>query len=549
MATAQETFLQPGTDEYYLLQRLETRSGSLSDELFLNTRPVSRKDAVQFLLNKKSVTNSTALSNIDNFDINRAISISGEWVPPNGDGAEDSRNSLFGTIYRKQPDFVHVNRNGFFLVANPVLSFGGLYEKDAARNFRFNTTQGVEIRGNVADRAAFYFYLANNYEEVPGYVADWTDKWAAVPGAGHFNRSGNGYQYLQIRGYANVPLIRDHISLTLGYDRHFIGDGYRSLLLSDFSEGAAFARINTRFWKLNYQNLYLVLKPQSFAGEPAPGGHKYATAHYLSLNLTRWLNIGLFETVTFSRSDHYEFGYLNPIIFYRAIERGMGSPDKVSIGFTLKALALRHLSFYSQLLVNEFTSKELFSGKGYWANKWGVQAGVKYFDAFTIRNLDLQGEVNVVRPYTYQHYSSVSGTPIANNTHYNQVLAHPLGAGFAEVIGMVRYQPLPLLTLSGKAMYYRQGIDTGGSNSGSNIFLDYNTRPGNYGVKLINGLRAECMLLSLNAAYELRPRLYADLGVTYRKYSTENNILPEQNTLFISAGLRLNLARRDYTQF
>jgi hypothetical protein len=548
-AAAQETFLQSGTDEYHLLQRLETRSGELSDELFLNTQPVSRKDAVRFLREEQSNTNSAALSNIDYYNINRAISISGEWVPPNGDGAIDSRHSLFQTIYRKQPDFLNINRDGFFLAANPVLSFQGLYERDQPRTTLFNTTQGAEIRGRISDWVGFYIYLANNYEEPPSYVNDWINRWGAVPGAGRFNRSGNGYQYLQARGYVNVPLIKDHVSLSLGYDRHFIGDGYRSLFLSDFSEGAAFARINTRIWKLNYQNLYLVLKPQSFAGEPSLSGHKYATAHYLSLNVTRWLNVGIFETVTFSRGDRYEFGYMNPIILYRAIERGMGSPDKVSLGLSLKAITMRHLSLYSQILINEFTSKELFSGKGYWANKWGLQFGAKYFDALTIRNLDLQGEVNIVRPYTYQHYAGPDNLTIANNTHYNQPLAHPLGAGFAEVTGNVFYQPMPGLSINARAMYYKQGIDTGGSNYGSNIFLNYNTRPGNYGVKLINGPEASCMLLSLNASYELRPRLYADIGGTYRNYKVEGNILPEQNTLFFSAGLRLNLARKDYSKF
>ncbi len=549
LATAQETYLQPGSDEYHLLERLETRSGILSNELFLNTQPVSRKDAVFFLREERSNTNSSALSNIDYYNINRALSISGEWIPPNGDGAINSRNNLFGTIYRKQPDFININKNVFFLVANPVLSFQGLYERDQPRNFLVNTTQGAEFRGRIKDWVGFYFYLANNYEEPPSYANDWINKWGAIPGTGHFNRSGNGYQYLQVRGYVNVPLIRDHISLTLGYDRHFIGDGYRSLFLSDFAEGAAFARINTRIWKLNYQNLYMVLKPQSFAGEPAMGGHKYATAHYLSLNVTRWLNVGLFETVTFSRGDHFEFGYLNPIILYRSIERSMGSPDKVSLGFNLKALVLRHLSLYSQVLINEFTSKELFAGKGYWANKWGIQLGAKYFDAFTIRNLDLQGEVNVVRPYTYQHYSNLDGNTIANNTHYNQPMAHPLGAGFAEVIGNIRYQPMPGLSINARAMYYRQGIDSNGSNNGSNIFLDYTKRSRDYGVKLINGPQADCILFSLNASYELRPRLYFDLSGTYRKYKVENNLLPEQSTLFFSAGLRLNLARKEYVQY
>lgn len=541
---AQNTYLPFGSEEYHLLNRLETKSGYLSDDLFLNTQPVSRKDAVRFLVEEKSDFYQADWSNIDQYNINRALAISGEWIEPNSDGAADSKYPVFNTFYKKRSDLLYVNRNDFFLSVNPVLSFQGTYEKDNPRKSLWSTTQGAEIRGRIKDRVGFYFFLTNNYEEPVSYARDWIGKWGAIPGAGKFNLSGNGYQYLQVRGYADIALIKDHVSLTLGYDKHFIGDGYRSLFLSDFSEGAAFAAINTRIWKLNYQNLYMVLKPQSSASQ----GNKYATAHYLSLNLTRWLNVGFFETVTFSRSGHYEFGYLNPVIFYRAIERGMGSPDKVALGFNVKAIALKHLSLYSQLLINEFSTGELFSGKGYWANKWGIQAGVKYYDAFTIRNLDLQAEVNVVRPYTYQHYQSLSDTAISNGTHYNQPMAHPLGAGFAEVVAIARYQPLPRLAVDAKLMYYKQGVDTG-SNNGTNILKDYNTRPGNYGVNLINGPEGSCMLFSLNASYEIRPRLYFDIGGTYRKYTVAQNLLPEDNTLYFSAGLRLNLARKDYTQF
>lgn len=545
----QDTYLQSGSDEQQLLERMEGLSGTLSGDLFLNVQPVSRRDVVLFLQGQKSGAYGSGFSNSDNYNINRAISLSGEWLPPNGDGAADSRHSIAGIFYRKQPDLIHINKPGFFLAANPVLGVQGVYEKDKARNALFNTTQGAELRGRVMDRVGLYFFLANNYEEPLSYVRDLIDSREAIPGAGDYTRTTNGYRYLQVRGYADVGLIRDHINLTLGYDRHFIGDGYRSLFLSDFADGAAFARINTRIWKLNYQNLYLMLRPQQFGGTAEAPGYKYATAHYLSLNLTRWLNIGFFESVTFSRGDHFEFGYLNPVIFYRAIERGMGSPDKVSIGFNAKALVLRHFSLYTQLLINEFTAKELFAGNGYWANKWGIQLGARYFNAFGISDLDLQGELNVVRPYTYQHYASVSGYTYANYTHGNQPLAHPLGAGFAEVTGNVRYQPLPGLSINGRAMYYRQGIDTAGSNNGSNILLDYNNRSADYGVKLIHGPEARCMLFNLNASYELRPRLYIDIGGTYRKYTIESNILPGQESLSFTAGLRLNLARRDYAQF
>jgi hypothetical protein len=550
-AFSQETYLPFGSDEYHLLDRMETRSGSLSNNLFLNTQPVSRKSMVEFLFAEKTNFYNSGLSNVDFYNINRAISISGEWKEPRGDGATDSKYPWFNTFYKKESDFIHVNKNSLFLVVNPILGFQGSYDKDGERKSLLNSTEGAEIRGRINDWVGFYFSATHNYEEPVGYVNDWIQKFGAIPGAGKYKTSGNGYQYWKFRGYVNVPLIPKHISLSLGYDQHFLGDGYRSLFLSDFAEGAAFASINTKIWKFNYQNLYLMLTPQTtfLPNETPTTGHKYATVHFLSLNVTRWLNLGFFESVTFSRNGNFEASYLNPIIFYRAIERSNGSPDKVSIGLSSKAIVAKHVQLYSQFLINEFTTSQLFAGNGYWANKWGIQLGAKYYDAFGIPNLGLQAEGNVVRPYTYQHYSNTDQTSMANYTTYNQSMAHPLGAGFAEIVGIINYQPLPKWNIDFKAMYYKQGIDINGSNNGNNILQDYTTRGSDYGVSLINGPASTCMLFNLHTSYELKPRLYLDLSGTYRKLSTENDLLPENKHLYFTAGLRLNLAKKDYTQF
>ncbi|RYZ20514.1 MAG: hypothetical protein EOP49_47580, partial [Sphingobacteriales bacterium] len=226
-AWSQETYLPFGSDEHRLLDRLETRSGTLSNSLFLNTQPVSRSAAVDYLTTVKSNFYYAGLTNVDAYNLNRAVSISGEWVKPHGLGATPSKHPVFNTFYTRQPDFINVNKNDFYLVINPILSVQGIFEKDKPRNFLVNSTQGAEIRGRVKDYAGFYFSITNNYEEPPSYVSDWINRNHAIPGAGKYNLSGNGYQYLKIRGYVDVPLIKNNVSLSLGYDQHFIGDGYR----------------------------------------------------------------------------------------------------------------------------------------------------------------------------------------------------------------------------------------------------------------------------------------------------------------------------------
>ena len=540
--TAQTTYLPLGTDDYQLLEKLETRSGELTTNFFTSIKPIPRNGAVEFLMEKRKNAMEMNLSLIDRYNIDHAISVSGEWTP-NEDGAIDSRKPWFNTFYKKQPDFLHVKTKNFFLVVNPVISAQLLHERNTSgSDNQYWSARGVELRGWIAKKIGFYSFITDNQEQVPGFVNNWIAKHRAVPGADFYFSPNKNYDYMLARGYIDFAAVKDHVNVTFGYDKHFLGDGIRSLTLSDFSAGAVFLRLNTKIWKLNYQNLFMELTPQYYdsgADELLP--HKYAAVHTLSINATKWLNIGVFESVMFGRNDRFEFGYMIPIIFYRARERGLGSPDNVNIGINFKAIAAKHVQLYGQLMLDEFKAKELFSSRGWWGNKYGIQLGGKYFDALGIKNLDLQAEVNMVRPYTYSHYDST-----ANYTHYNQPLAHPLGANFREVLGLIRYQPIKNLFVSVKGMYYQQGADTGASNFGGNPFLNYSTRSSDFGVKMINGVKTTCALMNLNLTYELRENLFIDLGATHREYAYEGNLMPKTVTNYFYGGLRLNITRRDY---
>lgn len=539
--SAQTTYLQLGHVDYQLLDRLETRSGKLSDDLFLTAKPTSRKHAVKFLQETRADARYIGLSAIDRYNITHMESVNGEWTT-DGNGAIPSKKPWFKTFYKTQPDFIYVNEDNFFLSANPVITFHGLSESNNDNSPMYTSARGLEARGLIAKKIGFYTYFTDNQEGVPSFVNDFIDSFGAVPGADYYTKTGaNTYDYLLARGYIDFEAVKDHINVTFGYGKHFIGDGMRSLFLSDFSANTTFLRLNTRVWKLNYQNIFMELKPQFERRNDRILPHKYAAMHHLSINATKWLNIGIFEGVIFDRKDKFEFGYMVPIILYRQVERALGSPDNVVLGINFKALAAKHLQFYGQLILDEFTSKELVAGDGYWANKFGIQLGGKYFDVANVKNLDIQGEINLVRPFTYTHFDST-----ANYTHYNQPLAHPLGAGFAEILGVIRYQPIKNLYLDLKGMYYNRGIDTAGMNFGNNIFKDYDYRASDYGVTLVNGPKAKCALMSFNAAYELRENLFIDLGITHRKYVYENDFLPSTTSTYFTAGFRLNMVRRDY---
>ncbi|MCB0574836.1 MAG: hypothetical protein KDC61_09750, partial [Saprospiraceae bacterium] len=308
---------------------------------------------------------------------------------------------------------------------------------------------------------------------------------------------------------------------------------------SDYAANGFYLKVNTRVWRLHYQNLFLELSPVS---SRQVGGNelipkKYAAIHYLNYRITPRIAVGLFEATVFNRSRQFELQYLNPVILYRTVEGMIGSPDNVIVGFDGRWNFLNRFQFYSQLLIDEF----LFSAvvkpeeKGWWGNKIGFQTGLKYVNAFGVDHLDLQLEYNSVRPYTYSHYDSLN-----SYTQYNQALAHPLLSNFREIVGLVRYQPAPKLTLSGRWMHAYTGEDRDSENWGSNPLLGYGSRVQDYGNVIGQGVSANIDLLGIEATWMLYHNLFVDLSVLLRNKNSDDDTR-DLNTKVFGIGLRMNI--------
>jgi hypothetical protein len=250
--------------------------------------------------------------------------------------------------------------------------------------------------------------------------------------------------YGQLAGAVDIAVLKDYVNVSVGNGKHFIGDGTTSLFLTDFSANMPYMQLRARVWKLNYDVIYAQLTPQFETEVSTPKSLiKYTTMHYITLNVTKWMNLGFFESVVFSRDKSYEISYLNPIALTIAANAYNGEYDKSLVGLTSKFYIAKHIQLYAQMMFNEFKSDEFFSNKGWYGNKWGFQSGIKYFDVLGVQNLDMQGEFTCVRPYTY----TAKSTDV-DYTHYNQPLADPLGAGYMKYVLNVRYQPIARLVAS-----------------------------------------------------------------------------------------------------
>lgn len=553
-ATAQSTYLYQGSKETRIIERLEIKQQTNTNLNFSTLKPFNRKYIVQeveFLDSARmGYKDSTGvdmhkewtdldLTPVDEYNMRSLLMNSSEWVTtPREDFL--SKNPLWNTFYKTQANFLEVNNKDFFLAVNPVLQIRQAVEPGYKEGIFLNS-RGVSLRGMIAKKVGFSSIITENQERGPQFFQEYVNASRSVPGAGFYKSfKKTGVDYFDARGYITFNAAK-FIDFQFGYDKNFIGNGYRSLFLSDFGNSNLFLKVNTRIWKLNYQNLFMELMPQFTKKSDTLLDRKYAAMHHLSMNVTKWLNVGLFEGVIFGRRNRFDFEYLNPIIFYRHIEGTIGSPDNAVAGFDFKANVAHRLQFYGQFMLDEFRINELRNVPKSWVNKFGIQLGAKYVDAFGVRNLDLQFETNRVRPFTYSHNDTT-----ANYTHYNQPLAHPLGANFQEFIGVVHYQPAPRWNIDATAIYYYKGLDSAGTNFGGDIFKNYNTRnmpDDNFG--LGDGAKAKCLNALLNISYEFRQNLFFEASLQHRNYKIEG-VSGQSNTTLVTAGIRLNMFRREY---
>ncbi|MDP4283352.1 MAG: hypothetical protein Q8891_02940 [Bacteroidota bacterium] len=534
---AQTTYIPEGSKAYQAIDRIEIKQGQNNIINFSTLKPYSRRSVVQEAEYIDSVDkqpgSKTNLTSTDEYNLHSILMDNSEWVT----GSKESflsKKPILKNFYVTKPNLVEVNTKDFFLALNPVIEFKSGAESGNSESLYYNK-RGVTLRGRIANKIGFSTTITDNQERGPLFFQSRVAEFNAVPGVGFYKKfKKNGQDYFDGRGYFTFNVTK-YIDIQFGYDKNFIGDGYRSLFLSDDGDSYLFLKLNTKIWKFDYENLFMELMPQFVKNGDNLLDRKYAAMHQLSVNLTKWLNVGVFEGVIFGRKNRFDFEYLNPIIFLRHIEGTLGSPDNAVAGLNFKANAAHHFQFYGQLLLDEFQANKILKNDGYWANKFGYQLGIKYIDAFKINNLDLQLETNRVRPFTYSHYDS-----IANYTHYNQPLSHPLGANFQEWIGILKYQPAPRWYVDARAIYYKQGLDSAGINFGSNPFELYNTRTQDFGYYVGSGRKVKCMNASLTLSYELKENLFVEGTALYRKYTGLNNV-----NMF-NLGIRWNAARRDY---
>ncbi|EMY81267.1 hypothetical protein pgond44_07445 [Psychroflexus gondwanensis ACAM 44] len=415
----------------------------------------------------------------------------------------------------------------------------------------YNNTRAGIFQGGLGKRLNFYTVIYESQGKFAGYYNDLANELGRegssqvlIPGRGIGEPYRDGFDYPVVEGYLTYEA-SDFLDIQFGRGNNFIGDGYRSLFMSDNASPNAYVKMNTSFWKFKYTNTWSSLRNPNTLTDGGAFLTKYMATHYLSYNVNKRLNIGLFESVLFESEPNrgFDWNFINPILFYNMVEYTTGSRSgKSLIGLSYKYKWTDQINTYGQWLIDEFSLDDVTAGNNSWKNKFGFQLGVKYADAFKVDKLFFQLEYNQVRPYTYSHNTL--------NLHYtndNQSMAHLWGANFRELLLISRYKKDRWYGHA-KFIFGERGFETNADSDpfyGSDLLGDERLRIGDDGIEIGQGNKANSYYGELEVGFIMNPttNLKVYLNLIHRKFdiAQDNAINFDRNTTWVNLGFRTDI--------
>jgi hypothetical protein len=419
-------------------------------------------------------------------------------------------------------------------------------EPGAEDLFRYRMGGGFWADAEVGTHWSFHLDGMLWSERFAGYLDSLVRSTQVSPGEGYAYGDGQSRRHYEVNGYADVA-VGKYFHFTLGRGKQFIGEGHRSLFLSDNAYSYPYFKITTTAWHIRYVNLFTAMSDiRGAAGDIGRYQRKFASIHYLSWNASERVNFGVFEAIVWQDNDPdhprgFDINYLNPAVFLRPVEFSLGSPDNAMLGFAFNVKVGQRSLIYSQLMLDEFLLANVRAGEGWYANKQAFQLGVLGHDAFGAKGLQLRAEFNYVRPFMYTHSDTRQ-----NYSHAGEPLAHPYGSNFWEALVQGEWRR-DRWVVRDLVSYALMGSDTSrapNNSYGNNIFLNENSRPLRDSVRYENEdyylgdlYTVGIFQNELCVGYLLAPRsgLMLELAYTYRARWPERG--ENSSTNYIRVGL------------
>jgi hypothetical protein len=421
-------------------------------------------------------------------------------------------------VFFKHVIRVEPKHEKFKLRVDPVLNFeSGRDQADSVKRWLYSNNRGLIGSGYIGSSFYFETIFVESQSVFPNYISGNAKTTGVVPGQGRWKPfKTTGYDYAFSSGFVSIQALKN-LNIQVGHGKQKIGHGYRSLLLSDNSFNYPYARFTQQWFKgrIQYTNIYAVLMNLVPAAKVInPNAErlfqkKAASFQYLSINLSKSLNLGFFQGMIWQAGDdknrqHLDGYYFNPVIYTNLAKYKLNNKNNILVGGDLKLRLTNTLNLYGQVMADNIQKTDS-TGNG-----WGYQAGLNYFDAFGIKNLFFQLEYDNVKQASY--LNPKGSVTDQSYSHYGQTLAYTPGNG-REVIAIADYKKKRFFT---------------------NLRYIYQV------THLVSGEYSYNTIINASAGYLINPayNLNICLGILYRtqNFSTFNSLNNETNYIYV--GLR-----------
>jgi len=454
----------------------------------------------------------------------------------------EKKSWLYRKLFQENLFTIYDTSAKFFCTIDPLFNFQGSMDYSDSSKKYYQNSRGILVQGNVGTNFAFSSTFWENQADYPTYINQFIQENQVIPGNGRTKAFGtNGYDFSMSEAYLSYSP-SSHFDFQGGYGKNFIGDGYRSLLLSDNSFAYPYVRITTTFWHMQYTNLYALLSdpfadPSILANNEGLFQRKAAAFQYLSWYINPRAEWGIFQSIMWPAANSYNqmalnANYFDPLLFGNTIRYGVGNTNNVYVGSTLKYKFSQHFMAYGQLMVNDVPQNlKLVS----FNNRTAHQTGVKYFNTVGKFQGVLQLEYDEARPYTYEGKDSLD-----SYSNYNQPLGDPMGANFREfiIILHIRYRHFSI-NLQGD--YVNQGSDSTNTNFGNDVLVPFPS--GSPSHIMLAGIKSTMEYMDIHISYLLNPRTNMNftLGISRRTYTSSDAVYNEPSMTLFYVGFRTSI--------
>lgn len=403
-------------------------------------------------------------------------------------------------------------------------------------------TRGIQVGGTVGKDFFFYTSLYENQGVLPDYENSYIKATSEnsdrntpgmVPGQA-YDRSLPKSDWAYVTALIGYN-INKNVSVQMGEDKTFIGDGYRSVLLSDFAAPYPLLRLNVSLCKnVQYTAMWAYLEDQRAKQFNVYGNNrrKWGVFHYVDWNINSKASLGFFnaliaEEATDGGVGHgFDLNYINPLYFSSSLHASSSTvpADHTLLGLNAKFNLLKKTTLYGQILIDQTT--QLGFGQ-----RSAFQLGIRGSDLFTAKRLNYLLEYNTAKPFTYS-----SQYPIVNYTQLSEPLAHPFGANFKEWVALLNYS-IGRFDFQGQIDEAKYGLNNS-LNYGKNILISNTINLPSSNINITGqGLATTLHYAEGTIAFLLNPKynLRLEAGLLIRE---EKNIQTTTKTTQFTFGIR-----------